>query len=63
MLTMSSIGIFSRRLQRPKPVFKDNWAITVEDINWDEHTICFTREKMKTRGTKGANSQQRWLHG
>jgi integrase len=29
----------------------DGACLRVEDINWDERTICFTRKKLKSRGT------------
>ena len=29
----------------------DGACLRAEDINWDERTICFTRKKLKSRGT------------
>jgi integrase len=29
----------------------DGACLLAEDINWNEHTICFTRKKLRSRGT------------
>src|ERR1039457_2136990 len=29
----------------------DGACLRAEDINWEERTICFTRKKLKSRGT------------